>query len=306
MRRWRAHQRQKKRVCDILTFATMDVPFAVVLRRYAVCVRVCVCAGVDAWQWCNVKHGTDILRFTGITASTFFSTSISLNARDATDRASVCTDFSFNVCSPPLRTVFRIRHFLFFLLSYKRFFFFLLRFSVQVVVLWPESETTNIVGAASSGIYIGSGCMCVRIWILYFFVYFFLFYSGACDWIKSIHHELMAPQVVSCETKRKERFCFSAKDDDDEAVLRSHGTTHSTDTMYGVGLGCHHGTNTARVIQLEKSAQVTIRPLTSCFPRKSDARLAIERLPNEMGMDGVRWGGSVDWREKQIWFHFEV
>lgn len=205
-----------------------------------------------------------------------------------------------------------VRHrcalFFVFVISFFSFFptnvsFFLLRFSVQVVVLWPESETTNIVGAASSGIYIGSGCMCVRIWILYFFVYFFLFYSGACDWIKSIHHELMAPQVVSCETKRKERFCFSAKDDDVEAVLRSHGTTHSTDTMYGVGLGCHHGTNTARVIQLEKSAQVTIRPLTSCFPRKSDARLAIEWLPNEMEMDEARGGkGSLARKANMISF----
>lgn len=137
------------------------------------CVRACVCAGVDAWQWCNVKHGTDILRFTGITASTFFSTSISLNARDATDRASVCTDFSFNVCSPPLRTVFRIRHFLFFLLSYKRFFFFVALF---------RSSRRSLARVRNY-----QHCWCCLFWYLYWigmhvcsyldFIFFRIFFS---------------------------------------------------------------------------------------------------------------------------------
>lgn len=149
-------------------------------------------------------------------------TNIRLNARDATDRASVCADFSCYVCSPPLHSVFRIpRHFFSLFILFKMFA--ARAFESTFFRQRQKLETNNITAAASPGIYIGSGCMCSYLDFIFSYIF-----SSSCafDWIKSIHHELMAPQVVSCETKRKECFCFVQKTTRSKQ-LRSHRTTHS-------------------------------------------------------------------------------
>lgn len=159
---------------------------------------MCVRSVLGAWEWCYVKHGTDILRFSGTTASTFFCAP---RVSAAAERANgcVCTDFSFFVCSLPSgRSSHCFSQDSSFLFS--RPIFLAISFCSKCVRCALKStsfertrETTTFALVAPSWCLLGSGCMCSYLDFIFSFPFPLLqFFSSssspfACVWLNRVN-----------------------------------------------------------------------------------------------------------------------